>query len=63
MRLIAREHLGRYRNTWDCLHKVLAQEGPSALACGLGPTMWRNTVRRVQRGVTHMHGRGCTAGP
>lgn len=29
VRLMAKEHLGRYRNTWDCLGQVLRQEGPT----------------------------------
>ncbi|GIL74314.1 hypothetical protein Vretifemale_4358 [Volvox reticuliferus] len=41
---MAKEHLGRYRNTWDCLAKVVRQEGVLALATGLGPTLWRNCV-------------------
>lgn len=41
---MAKEHLGRYRNSWDCLGRVLREEGPAALTAGLGPTMWRNTI-------------------
>ncbi|GLI70454.1 hypothetical protein VaNZ11_015316 [Volvox africanus] len=44
VRLMAKEHLGRYRNTWDCLAKVVRQEGVLALTTGLGPTLWRNCV-------------------
>lgn len=31
VRLMAKEHLGRYRNSWDCL----AQVGGPAPACGV----------------------------
>lgn len=44
VRLMAKEHLGRYHNTWDCIVKVLRSEGPSALLIGLGPTLYRNCV-------------------
>ncbi|KAJ9505664.1 hypothetical protein QJQ45_026702 [Haematococcus lacustris] len=57
VRLMAKEHLGRYHNTWDCIVKhdsrlnvsadalqVLRVEGPSALLIGLGPTLYRNCV-------------------
>mmetsp|Transcript_8374 Transcript_8374/g.20855 ORF Transcript_8374/g.20855 Transcript_8374/m.20855 type:complete len:290 (-) Transcript_8374:426-1295(-) len=44
VRLMAKEHLGRYANTWDCLAKVLRSEGPLALTTGLGPTLWRNCI-------------------
>ncbi|GLC35292.1 hypothetical protein PLESTB_000580300 [Pleodorina starrii] len=44
VRLMAKEHLGRYKNSWDCLAKVVRQEGVLALATGLGPTLWRNCV-------------------
>lgn len=44
VRLMAKEHLGRYKNTLDCLMQVLRQEGPAALLIGLGPTLWRNCV-------------------
>lgn len=40
----AKEHLGRFSNSWDCLQKTLKLEGPSALYVGLGPTLWRNCV-------------------
>jgi len=41
---MAKEHLGRYANTWDCLNQVVRQEGVSALFLGLSPTLWRNCV-------------------
>ncbi|GFR45377.1 hypothetical protein Agub_g6753, partial [Astrephomene gubernaculifera] len=44
VRLMAKEHLGRYRNSWDCLTQVVRQEGLTALATGLGPTLWRNCI-------------------
>ena len=44
VRLMAKEHLGRYRNTADCLRQLLAQEGVGALFIGLAPTLWRNCV-------------------
>jgi hypothetical protein len=42
VRLMAREHLGKYANTFDCLTKLLREEGPRALFIGLAPTLWRN---------------------
>jgi hypothetical protein len=42
VRLMAKEHLGRYANTFDCLGQVLRTEGPQALLIGLAPTLWRN---------------------
>mmetsp|Transcript_2283 Transcript_2283/g.5111 ORF Transcript_2283/g.5111 Transcript_2283/m.5111 type:complete len:283 (+) Transcript_2283:59-907(+) len=44
VRLMAKEHLGRYKNTLDCLAKVVSAEGISALTIGLGPTLWRNCI-------------------
>jgi len=44
VRLQAKEHLGRYTNTFDCLVKTLKEEGPRALFRGFGPTCWRNCV-------------------
>lgn len=38
---MAKEHLGRYRNTLHCLSEVLRTEGPSALFIGLAPTLLR----------------------
>jgi solute carrier family 25 2-oxodicarboxylate transporter 21 len=44
VRLQAKEHLGKYKNSFDCLSKVVKQEGLSALSIGLGPTLFRNCV-------------------
>jgi solute carrier family 25 2-oxodicarboxylate transporter 21 len=41
---MAKEHLGRYSNSMDCLKQVLQQEGPSALFIGLVPTLYRNCI-------------------
>jgi hypothetical protein len=41
VRLMAKAHLGRYRNTMHCLTEVLRTEGPSALFIGLAPTLFR----------------------
>lgn len=38
---MAKEHLGRYRNTLHCLSEVLKTEGPSALFIGMAPTLLR----------------------
>eukprot|EP00329_Picozoa_sp_Boothbay-MS584-11_P007537 67954_4 len=44
VRLMAKEHLGRYKNTFDCVAKIVRSEGVAALSIGLGPTLWRNCV-------------------
>jgi len=44
VRLMAKEHLGRYNNTLDCLVKVVRGEGILALTIGLTPTLWRNCI-------------------
>eukprot|EP00882_Tetradesmus_deserticola_P003923 GHRQ01004148.1.p1 GENE.GHRQ01004148.1~~GHRQ01004148.1.p1 ORF type:complete len:311 (+),score=141.45 GHRQ01004148.1:882-1814(+) len=44
VRLMAKEHLGRYANSMHCLQQVLQQEGPSALFIGLVPTLYRNCI-------------------
>lgn len=41
---MAKEHLGRYKNTLDCLLKIVRSEGALALTIGLAPTLWRNCV-------------------
>ena len=44
VRLMAKEHLGRYTNTYDCLRKIVRNEGITALSIGLAPTLWRNCI-------------------
>jgi len=44
VRLQAKEYLGLYKNSFDCLAKILKQEGSGVLWTGLGPTCWRNCV-------------------
>lgn len=44
VRLMAKEHLGRYHNSLDCLTKTVREEGVGALTIGLLPTMIRNSV-------------------
>ena len=44
VRLQAREHLGRYRNTWNCLRRVCESEGVLALFLGLRVTLHRAYV-------------------
>lgn len=44
VRLQTKEHLGKYKNSVDCLMKIVRQEGPLALCIGLGPTLFRNCV-------------------
>jgi len=44
VRLQAREHLGRYRNTGHALATVVREEGPLALMAGLSVTIARNSV-------------------
>jgi solute carrier family 25 2-oxodicarboxylate transporter 21 len=44
VRLMAKEHLGVYRNTFDCLAKIVRNEGIMALTIGLGPSLWRNCI-------------------
>lgn len=44
IRLQAKEHLGRYTHSLDCVRKIVITEGISALATGLGATVMRNTT-------------------
>jgi solute carrier family 25 2-oxodicarboxylate transporter 21 len=44
VRVQAKEHLGKYHGSVDCLTKLIKEEGPKSLFIGLGPTIWRNTV-------------------
>lgn len=43
-RLQAKEHLGRYRNSWQCLATVVKEEGVVALSNGLAATACRNSA-------------------
>jgi solute carrier family 25 2-oxodicarboxylate transporter 21 len=54
VRMQAKDHVGRYSNSLDCLKKSVRSEGLSCLYIGLGPTLWRNTVwNTVYFGVMH----------
>jgi solute carrier family 25 2-oxodicarboxylate transporter 21 len=54
VRLQAREHLGRYANSFDCVRQLLRDEGVKAFTTGLGPTCWRNCVwNTVYFGLMH----------
>ena len=44
VRLQAKEHLKLYSGTFDCVRRILATEGASALATGLHVTTWRNGI-------------------
>jgi solute carrier family 25 2-oxodicarboxylate transporter 21 len=44
VRLMAKEHLGRYKNSLDCLVSTVKEEGMGALAIGLRATMIRNSI-------------------
>lgn len=44
VRLQAKEHLGKYKNSFDCVRKLLRQEGPRAFSIGMPTTMFRNSV-------------------
>ena len=44
VRLMAKEHLGRYKNTMDCTAQIIRTEGVLALSIGVVPTMWRNCI-------------------
>lgn len=41
---MAKEHLGRYKNSIHCLMQVVQQEGPAALFIGIVPTLYRNCI-------------------
>jgi solute carrier family 25 2-oxodicarboxylate transporter 21 len=43
-RLQAKEHLGKYRNSWQCLSTIVKEEGVVALSNGLAATACRNSV-------------------
>lgn len=44
VRLQSKAHLGTYKNSFDCLVKILRTEGPIRLWNGLSTTCWRNSV-------------------
>jgi solute carrier family 25 2-oxodicarboxylate transporter 21 len=44
VRLQSKSHLGHYTNSWDCVQKIVTQEGPLRLFNGLTTTCWRNSV-------------------
>ena len=45
VRMQAKEHLGRYRSSFDCAAQMLRTEGALAFfTTGFGTTIWRNTV-------------------
>lgn len=44
VRLQAKEHLGKYSGSVDCLVKIVRSEGVKGLTIGLGPTLYRNCV-------------------
>jgi solute carrier family 25 2-oxodicarboxylate transporter 21 len=44
IRLQAKEHLGRYTHSFDCVRKIVTTEGLSAFATGLGATVLRNSI-------------------
>ena len=44
VRLQAKEHLGKYSGTLDCLFKIVKTEGIKALTIGLVPTLYRNCI-------------------
>ncbi|KAI9016705.1 mitochondrial carrier domain-containing protein [Hyaloraphidium curvatum] len=43
-RLQDKRNAGRYRNTWDCFTKTLAEDGPLAFTNGLGSAFWKHGV-------------------
>jgi hypothetical protein len=44
VRLQAKEHLGRYSGSVDCVKQTLRNEGIQAFYIGLSPTLYRNCV-------------------
>jgi solute carrier family 25 2-oxodicarboxylate transporter 21 len=44
VRLNSKQHLGRYKNSFDCVKTVLREEGIVAFAIGLQSTMLRNSI-------------------
>lgn len=54
VRLQAKEHKGKYSGPTDCVRKLLAEEGISAFAIGLTPTLCRNCIwNTVYFGIMH----------
>ena len=54
VRLQAKEHLGKYTGSFDCLSKIIRTEGFMALTIGLTPTLYRNCVwNTVYFGTMH----------
>lgn len=54
VRLQAKEHLGKYSGSFDCLTKIVRNEGFMALTIGLTPTLYRNCVwNTVYFGTMH----------
>lgn len=44
VRLQAKEYLGRYTGTMQCVQRILAEEGLAAFTTGLHATIWRNSI-------------------
>ena len=44
VRLQAKQHLGKYRNSFDCVQKVLREEGILAFSNGMPATIGRNSI-------------------
>lgn len=44
VRLQSKEHLGRYRNSFDCIKTVIREEGITAFTIGLQATCFRNSI-------------------
>jgi solute carrier family 25 2-oxodicarboxylate transporter 21 len=44
VRLQAKEHLGKYKNSFDCMQKVFREEGLVAFSNGVNATIGRNAV-------------------
>ena len=40
VRVQAKEHVGKYTGSVDCVMKMIRQEGFSSLTIGFGPTLW-----------------------
>eukprot|EP01038_Epipyxis_sp_PR26KG_P005856 gene5856-8079_t len=54
VRVQAKEHIGQYKNSLDCLIKLVTKEGLSSLLIGLEATLFRNCVwNTVYFGTMH----------